>query len=56
MATTETFAPDRLHAMPLAGLQLGPNQPRKYLDAAALGGNYTKKENRIVNQAGLKLT
>lgn len=36
MATTETFVPGRLYEMPLADLQPDPNQPRKYLDPAAL--------------------
>ena len=36
MATTETFVPGRLYEMPLADLQPAPNQPRKYLDTAAL--------------------
>jgi hypothetical protein len=36
MATTETFVPGRLYDMPLADLQQDPNQPRKYLDPAAL--------------------
>lgn len=36
MATTETFVPGRLYEMPLADLQQDPNQPRKYIDPAAL--------------------
>jgi ParB family chromosome partitioning protein len=36
MATTETFVAGRLYEMPLADLQPDPNQPRKYLDPAAL--------------------
>jgi len=36
MVTTETFVPGRLYEMPLADLQPDPNQPRKYLDPAAL--------------------
>jgi ParB family chromosome partitioning protein len=36
MATTETFVPGRLYEMPLADLQPDPNQPRKYIDPAAL--------------------
>ena len=36
MATTETFVPGRLYEMPLTDLQPDPNQPRKYLDPAAL--------------------
>jgi ParB family transcriptional regulator, chromosome partitioning protein len=36
MATTETFVPGRLYNMPLADLQQDPNQPRKYIDPAAL--------------------
>jgi ParB/RepB/Spo0J family partition protein len=36
MATTETFVPDRLYDMPLAKLQPDSNQPRKYIDPAAL--------------------
>ena len=36
MATTQTFAPNQLYAMPLADLQADPNQPRKYLNPVAL--------------------
>jgi ParB family transcriptional regulator, chromosome partitioning protein len=36
MATTDTFVPGRLYEMPLADLQPDPNQPRKYIDPAAL--------------------
>ncbi|MCX5821449.1 MAG: ParB N-terminal domain-containing protein, partial [Deltaproteobacteria bacterium] len=36
MAATETFVPGRLYEVPLADLQPDPNQPRKYLDPAAL--------------------
>jgi ParB family transcriptional regulator, chromosome partitioning protein len=36
MAATETFVPGRLYEMPLADLQPDPNQPRKYIDPAAL--------------------
>ena len=36
MATTETFVHGRLYEMPLADLQPDPNQPRKYIDPAAL--------------------
>ena len=36
MATTEAFVPGRLYEMPPADLQPDPNQPRKYLDPAAL--------------------
>jgi len=36
MAATETFMPGRLYEMPLADLQPDPNQPRKYIDPAAL--------------------
>jgi ParB family transcriptional regulator, chromosome partitioning protein len=36
MATTETFVHGRLCQMPLAELQPDPNQPRKYIDPAAL--------------------
>jgi hypothetical protein len=36
MATTETFVHGRLYQMPLAELQPDPNQPRKYIDPAAL--------------------
>jgi ParB family chromosome partitioning protein len=36
METTETYETNRLYEMPLAELQLDPNQPRKYLDPAAL--------------------
>ena len=36
MATTVAFVPGRLYEMPLADLQPDPNQPRKYLDPAAL--------------------
>lgn len=36
MAATETFVPGRVYQMPLAELQADPNQPRKYLDPAAL--------------------
>jgi ParB family transcriptional regulator, chromosome partitioning protein len=36
MATTETFVPGRLYEMPLVKLQHDPNQPRKYIDPAAL--------------------
>ena len=36
MATTETFVPGWLYDMPLADLQQDRNQPRKYIDPAAL--------------------
>jgi ParB/RepB/Spo0J family partition protein len=36
MAATETFVPGRLYEIPLADLHADPNQPRKYLDPAAL--------------------
>ena len=36
MATTETFVHGRLYEMPLSDLQPDPNQPRKYIDPAAL--------------------
>jgi ParB family chromosome partitioning protein len=36
MATTETFVHGRPYEMPLADLQPDPNQPRKYIDPAAL--------------------
>ncbi len=36
MATTETFVHGWLYQMPLADLQPDPNQPRKYIDPAAL--------------------
>ncbi len=36
MATTETFVLGQLYDMPLANLQQDPNQPRKYIDPAAL--------------------
>lgn len=36
MVTTETYVPGRLYQMALAKLQHDPNQPRKYIDPAAL--------------------
>lgn len=36
MATTETYAPNRLYTIPLAELMPDPNQPRKYFDPVAL--------------------
>jgi hypothetical protein len=36
MATTETFVPGRLYEMPMTKLQHDPNQPRKYIDPAAI--------------------
>jgi ParB family transcriptional regulator, chromosome partitioning protein len=34
--TTQTYEPNRLYEMPLGDLQPDPNQPRKYIDPAAL--------------------
>ncbi len=31
-----TYAPNQLHSVPLAELQPGPTQPRKYFDPLAL--------------------
>jgi ParB family transcriptional regulator, chromosome partitioning protein len=36
MATTKSYKPKQLYAVPLADLQADPNQPRKYLDPQAL--------------------
>jgi ParB family transcriptional regulator, chromosome partitioning protein len=36
MTTTETYVPNRLYEIPLVDLQPDPNQPRKYIDPAAL--------------------
>ncbi|MEI7636826.1 MAG: ParB/RepB/Spo0J family partition protein [Syntrophus sp. (in: bacteria)] len=36
MATTKTYKPNQLYAVPLTELQADPNQPRKYLDPQAL--------------------
>jgi ParB family chromosome partitioning protein len=36
VATTETYAPNRLYTIPLAELMPDPNQPRKYFDPVAL--------------------
>ncbi|MDD5169118.1 MAG: hypothetical protein PHN75_09890 [Syntrophales bacterium] len=36
MATNETYTSNQLYSIPLADLQPDPNQPRKYLDPAAL--------------------
>ncbi len=36
MAATETYIPGRLYEMPLALLQVDPNQPRKCIDPATL--------------------
>jgi ParB family chromosome partitioning protein len=36
LATTESYMPNTLYSLPLAELQADPNQPRKYLDPAAL--------------------
>ena len=36
MATTKSYKPNQLYAVPLAELQADPNQPRKYLDPQAV--------------------
>jgi hypothetical protein len=53
MATTETFVPNRLYEIPLADLQPDPNQPRKYLDPAALVFLYIHKNDKLYGKKSL---
>ncbi len=49
MATTVTFELNRLYEIPLADLQPDPNQPRKYLDPAALDElTASAKEHQVI--------